>query len=79
MANADLFVKDYIRKRNLILELLAVEIEFLLEWHNPLSRPELAVPGQENIAAWRSKTVTERTWRDTARLAWEVNKYFNEK
>lgn len=28
--NASVFVKDYIKKRNLILELLAVEIEMLL-------------------------------------------------
>lgn len=28
--NANVFVKDYIKKRNLILELLAVEIEMLL-------------------------------------------------
>lgn len=35
---ADNFVKCYLKKRNLILELLAVEIEFLVVWHNPTSR-----------------------------------------
>lgn len=30
VVNASVFVKDYIKKRNLILELLAVEIEMLL-------------------------------------------------
>ncbi|KAK7873127.1 hypothetical protein R5R35_006354 [Gryllus longicercus] len=73
IANADVFVKDYIKKRNLILELLAVEIEFLLIWHNPMGRPELQVPGEDNIAAWRSKTITERMWRDNTRLAWEIS------
>nr|CAD7570756.1 unnamed protein product [Timema californicum] len=73
IANVDIFVKDYIKKRNLILELLAVEIEFLVIWHNPMGRIELQVPGEDNIAAWRVKTVTERVWRDHARLAWEIS------
>ncbi|XP_077290371.1 phosphatidylinositol 4-kinase III alpha isoform X2 [Arctopsyche grandis] len=70
---ADVFVKDYIKKRNLILELLAVEIEFLIIWHNPGSRPELIVPGEENIAAWRSKPITEKIWKDYLKLAWEIS------
>ncbi|KAL0266294.1 UNVERIFIED_CONTAM: hypothetical protein PYX00_008881 [Menopon gallinae] len=69
----DVFVKDYMKKRSLILELLAVEIEFLIIWHNPSSLPELSVPGEDNIAAWRGKTVTEKIWRDTARLAWDIS------
>lgn len=50
-----------------------MEIEFLVTWHNPGSRPELAVPGEENIAAWRSKPVTEKMWKDYLRLAWEIS------
>lgn len=73
VVNADEFVKDYIKKRNLILELLAVEIEFLITWHNPLCHTEFQVPGENNIAAWRAKTVTERVWRDYARLAWDIS------
>lgn len=69
----DTFVKDYVRKRNLILELMAVEIEFLLTWHNPHARPEQAVPGEDNIATWRSKPNTDRTWRDYAKLAWDIS------
>ncbi|XP_028043414.1 phosphatidylinositol 4-kinase alpha isoform X2 [Bombyx mandarina] len=69
----DTYVKDYVRKRNLILELMAVEIEFLVTWHNPHGRPEQAVPGEDNIATWRSKPNTERTWRDHAKLAWEIS------
>ncbi|XP_049766862.1 phosphatidylinositol 4-kinase alpha isoform X1 [Schistocerca cancellata] len=71
--NADVFVKNYIKKRNLILELLAVEIEFLLIWYNPMGRQERQVQGEDTIAAWRSKTMTERTWRDNARLAWDIS------
>lgn len=71
--NGDLFVKDYIKKRNLILDLLAVEIEFLITWHNPTSRPDLNFPGEDTIAVWKAKTVSERTLRDTARLAWDIS------
>ncbi|XP_060518279.1 phosphatidylinositol 4-kinase alpha [Cylas formicarius] len=70
---ADNFVKCYLKKRNLILELLAAEIEFLLVWHNPTSRIELQIPGEDNIASWRTKTVTEKQWQDYTRLAWDVS------
>lgn len=50
-----------------------MEIEFLIIWHNPSSIPENAVPGEDHIANWRAKAVTERVWRDTARLAWDIS------
>ena len=56
---------------NMVLQ--AVEIEFLLIWHNPMGRTELQVPGEDNIGAWRTKTVTERAWRENARLAWDIS------
>ncbi|XP_048482102.1 phosphatidylinositol 4-kinase alpha [Plutella xylostella] len=69
----DTFVKEYVRKRNLILELMAVEIEFLVTWHNPHARPEHLVPGEDNIATWRGKPSTERAWRDHTKLAWDIS------
>lgn len=42
----DSYDKDYMKKRNLILELLAVELEFLITWYNPNSMPDLIVPGK---------------------------------
>lgn len=51
----------------------AVEIEFLLIWHNPTSRAELHFQGEDTIAAWKAKTVSERTLRDIARLAWDIS------
>lgn len=42
---ADFFVKDYVKKRNLILGLLSAEIEFLITWNNPMSLPENHIPG----------------------------------
>ncbi|XP_045467840.1 phosphatidylinositol 4-kinase alpha [Harmonia axyridis] len=70
---ADGFIKCYLKKRNLILELLAVEIEFLIAWHNPNSRTEWLIPGEDNIASWRAKTITEKQWHDYTRLAWDIS------
>uniref|UniRef100_A0A8D8UEF4 1-phosphatidylinositol 4-kinase n=1 Tax=Cacopsylla melanoneura TaxID=428564 RepID=A0A8D8UEF4_9HEMI len=72
-SNHDLFVKDYIKKRNLILDLLAVRIEFLLTWHNPSSRPELSVNGEDIISAWKSKPVSDKTLTELTRLAWDIS------
>lgn len=50
-----------------------MEIEFLITWYNPSFRPKLAIPHQEQIAAWRSKAVTKRSWHDLVQLAWDVS------
>lgn len=71
--NTDGFVKSYTKKRNLILELLAVEVEFLSVWHNPSSRPELVIPEENQLTAWRAKTFTEKTWREYTCVAWEIS------
>ncbi|XP_050501433.1 phosphatidylinositol 4-kinase alpha isoform X1 [Diabrotica virgifera virgifera] len=73
MPVADNFVKCYLKKRNLILELLAVEIEFLIVWHNPTLRPELQMAGEETVAFWRTKTITDKHWQDYTRLAWDIS------
>ncbi|XP_053985852.1 phosphatidylinositol 4-kinase alpha isoform X1 [Hylaeus volcanicus] len=70
--NANVFVKDYIKKRNLILELLAVEIEMLLVWRNPGGRQELALAGESSIAEWRAKGMNDK-WREYTRLAWQIS------
>lgn len=50
-----------------------MDIEFLITWHNPLSLQELHFQGEDVISTWRSQPVTEKTWRDTARLSWEIS------
>ncbi|KAG1666136.1 Phosphatidylinositol 4-kinase alpha [Nymphon striatum] len=70
---AGVFVKDYIKKRNLILALTAAEIQFMMTWHNPLSLPERAILGEDTITAWFSQPISERMWRDNARLAWDIS------
>ncbi|XP_037935498.1 phosphatidylinositol 4-kinase alpha isoform X1 [Teleopsis dalmanni] len=69
----DSYDKDYMKKRNLILELLAVELEFLITWYNPNSFPDLAIPGEEQITEWRARPYKMNVWRDYARLAWYYN------
>ncbi|EDW82565.1 uncharacterized protein Dwil_GK25066 [Drosophila willistoni] len=69
----DSYDKDYMKKRNLILELLAVELEFLITWYNPNSLPDLIIPGEEQITEWRQRPSKPNVWRDYARLAWCYN------
>lgn len=74
--NLETYSKDYSKRRNLILSLLATEIEFLLTWHNPMSQPELHIPGQDTVSAWRLQTLsqtTERSIRELVKLAWEIS------
>lgn len=55
------------------VKLQAAELEFLLIWHNPGSRVELQIPGEDTIGVWRNKTVVEKSWRDYTRLAWDIS------
>lgn len=68
--NKDSYDKEYMKKRNLILELLAVEIEYLITWYNPNGSPDLIIPGEESVAEWRVRPVKFTVWRDYTRLAW---------
>ena len=70
----DNLFKDFSKKRTLILGLVAVEIEFLLTWHNPLSLSESQFPNEDTITAWKSQTfINERFWKDNVQLAWEIS------
>lgn len=31
------------------------------------------IPGEEHIASWRSKTITDKQWHDYTRLAWDIS------
>ncbi|CAH3130736.1 unnamed protein product [Porites lobata] len=67
-------LKDYLKRRNLILALIRQEIDRLSTWHNPLARPELSFTGLESMVNWANQTVfTERIWRDLVRLAWHMS------
>lgn len=74
-APADSYDKNYMKKRNLILELLAVEIDFLVTWYNPLALPEMQVnpKSEEALAGWRARPIKINVWKEFTHLAWSYN------
>ena len=53
----------------------ANEIERLCCWYNPMDAPEQKIPLEEQVAGWRVQQSSERTWRDTVRLAWDISPF----
>ncbi|XP_060554504.1 phosphatidylinositol 4-kinase alpha-like isoform X3 [Ruditapes philippinarum] len=66
------YLRDYIRKRGLLLTMLASTVELFTTWHNPMELLELKVKDEEKAFAWNT-VISEKQWRDYARLAWEIS------
>ncbi|KAL5111912.1 Phosphatidylinositol 4-kinase alpha [Taenia crassiceps] len=62
----------YMRKRELLLLLLATEIERLVVWYNPQGSAELTLPGESDVEVWlRKELLREKNPGNWAQLAWE--------
>ncbi|XP_059147060.1 phosphatidylinositol 4-kinase alpha-like [Physella acuta] len=71
--NENSLVKDYIRKRNIILCLVANTIDTLITIHNPLELAEQKLQDEELIYTWARHNLTDRQWRDIANYSWELS------
>jgi len=48
-------------------------MDILTTWLNPLGSPELSLPAETTINTWRQMKLTEKTWRESVNLAWEIS------
>jgi len=44
-----------------------------MAWHNPLNSGDLVISGEATINTWRLMKSSDKMWRESVRLAWEIN------
>ncbi|KAJ8042770.1 Phosphatidylinositol 4-kinase alpha [Holothuria leucospilota] len=67
------YSREYLKRRVLILGLLATEVERLCTWYNPIRNLELVIEQEEEIVNWLLQLKNDRWWRENARLAWNIS------
>ncbi|KAG7162490.1 Phosphatidylinositol 4-kinase alpha-like [Homarus americanus] len=78
LINPDIYVKDYLKKRALILSLLAVEIQTMKVWLQT-PRPagqggEVSTPQEEALVKWLSGGFNSpKAWSGNTNLAWNIS------
>ncbi|XP_045112601.1 phosphatidylinositol 4-kinase alpha-like [Portunus trituberculatus] len=78
LINPDIYVKDYLKKRALILSLLAIEIRTLKVWLQPPQTAgqgaEVTTPQEEALVKWLSVSFnTPKSWSGNTNLAWSIS------
>ncbi|CAF1456162.1 unnamed protein product, partial [Adineta steineri] len=76
--DARILSRDLLKKRNLLLTLIAYEIERLETFHNPLGRPELQFDQdtQSTYTNWKLydlNGISNKAWQEYGRLAWFIS------
>nr|CAD7426384.1 unnamed protein product [Timema monikensis] len=51
----------------------ALEINFLILWHNPMCCADLQVPGEDNISSWHLKGIKHVVWRNHLQMCWGLS------
>lgn len=53
--------------------LQSVEIERMSTWYNPLGMSDMSIPDEELLTSWRNTLISENTYRDMVRIAWDIS------
>ncbi|KAK3083088.1 hypothetical protein FSP39_013642 [Pinctada imbricata] len=72
-AQSTSYIKEYMKKRSLILILMASTIDTFITWHNPLEMEEKRIKDEDKIAIYRNQVFTERQMKEHARTAWDIS------
>ncbi|KRX39029.1 Phosphatidylinositol 4-kinase alpha [Trichinella murrelli] len=70
-------LREFLRNRNLILNLVGNEIERLVAWYNPQGLPEKVLPGEDIVEQFRMKIFPDliaenKIMKDCVRLLWDI-------
>eukprot|EP00731_Ephydatia_muelleri_P032328 Em0023g835a len=65
--------KILLKRRNLILGLVRHEIMRLSVSQNPVSHPDLVIPGEDEVNAWVNPTQSDRNWQSTVLMAYSAS------